>query len=190
MCCCVQLSFLPCLPSLCAHAQAHARPSLSGCLQDLAYKTPGVLGYAATWPQAAAALPQPGAQFDWEGDRPLGLAMEDLVIYEMHVRGFTQHSSSGVTAPGELYTGRACCWAAVCGHVLGCCRAACHTADALRAHRPQFACGAGQGINSAGRLCSCRFLAPSPLPAAVPQLCVQAPSRALLSGWTTCRRWV
>ncbi|KAI3435670.1 hypothetical protein D9Q98_001728 [Chlorella vulgaris] len=69
---------------------------------DLAYKTPGVLGYAATWPQAAAALPQPGAQFDWEGDRPLGLAMEDLVIYEMHVRGFTQHSSSGVTAPGTF----------------------------------------------------------------------------------------
>jgi glycogen operon protein len=26
-------------------------------------------------------------EFDWEGDRPLETPMEDLVIYEMHVRG-------------------------------------------------------------------------------------------------------
>lgn len=38
--------------------------------------------------------------FDWEGDRPLGLPFEDLVIYEMHVRGFTQDRSSGVRFPG------------------------------------------------------------------------------------------
>ena len=70
--------------------------------QDLAYGTPGVLGYARTWPQAAAGLPQPGPAFDWEGDRPLGLPMEDLVIYECHVRGFTADASSGVTAPGTF----------------------------------------------------------------------------------------
>lgn len=34
--------------------------------------------------------------FDWEGDRPLEIPMEDLVIYEMHVRGFTRHASSGI----------------------------------------------------------------------------------------------
>ena len=34
--------------------------------------------------------------FDWEGDRALEVPMEDLVIYEMHVRGFTRHPSSGV----------------------------------------------------------------------------------------------
>ena len=34
--------------------------------------------------------------FDWEGDRPLEIPLEDLVIYEMHVRGFTRHPSSGV----------------------------------------------------------------------------------------------
>jgi pullulanase/glycogen debranching enzyme len=28
--------------------------------------------------------------------------MEDLVIYEMHVRGFTQHHTSGVEAPGTF----------------------------------------------------------------------------------------
>lgn len=36
--------------------------------------------------------------FDWEGDRPLEIPLEDLVIYEMHVRGFTRHPSSGLDA--------------------------------------------------------------------------------------------
>ena len=27
--------------------------------------------------------------FDWEGDRPLELPMADLIVYEMHVRGYT-----------------------------------------------------------------------------------------------------
>ena len=35
--------------------------------------------------------------FDWEGDRPLGRSFGETVIYEMHVRGFTRHPSSGVT---------------------------------------------------------------------------------------------
>jgi glycogen operon protein len=38
--------------------------------------------------------------FDWEGDHPLRLASEDLVIYETHLRGFTRDPSSGVTNPG------------------------------------------------------------------------------------------
>ena len=36
------------------------------------------------------------ATYDWEGDRPLRAAFARTVIYEMHVRGFTQHPSSGV----------------------------------------------------------------------------------------------
>jgi glycogen operon protein len=36
--------------------------------------------------------------YDWEGDRPLEIPLEDLVIYEMHVRGFTRHPSSGIDA--------------------------------------------------------------------------------------------
>lgn len=69
---------------------------------ELEWKTPGVLGFATTWPQAACALPSPydDQEFDWEGDRPLNIPMEELVIYEMHVRGFTQDDSSGVSAPG------------------------------------------------------------------------------------------
>ena len=60
----------------------------------------GALGYAPTWPQAAAALPGSIPEFDWEGDRPLNRPMEDLVIYEAHVRGFTADTTSGVTSPG------------------------------------------------------------------------------------------
>jgi glycogen operon protein len=40
--------------------------------------------------------------FDWAGDRPLNRPMQDLVIYETHVRGFTRHDSSGVRAPGTF----------------------------------------------------------------------------------------
>jgi len=66
---------------------------------DLAWEAPGVLGFAPTWPQAAGALPSLDT-FDWEGDRPLRTPMEQLVIYEMHVRGFTRDDSSSVSAPG------------------------------------------------------------------------------------------
>lgn len=40
--------------------------------------------------------------FDWEADRPLEIPLEDLVVYEMHVRGFTRHPSSGVKHPGTF----------------------------------------------------------------------------------------
>ena len=38
--------------------------------------------------------------FDWIADRPLETPLEDLVIYEMHVRGLTRHPSSRVKHPG------------------------------------------------------------------------------------------
>jgi len=40
--------------------------------------------------------------FDWEDDRPLEIPIEDLVIYEMHVRSFTRHASAGVKHPGTF----------------------------------------------------------------------------------------
>jgi isoamylase len=40
--------------------------------------------------------------FDWESDRPLEIPAEDLVIYEMHVRGFTRHPSSNVKHSGTF----------------------------------------------------------------------------------------
>ncbi|MEZ4646035.1 MAG: glycogen debranching protein GlgX, partial [Chloroflexota bacterium] len=44
----------------------------------------------------------PYDDFDWIDDRPLGTPIENLVIYEMHVRGFTRHTSSGVKYPGTF----------------------------------------------------------------------------------------
>jgi len=35
--------------------------------------------------------------YDWEGDRPLTRPASRTIIYEMHVRGFTRHPSSGVS---------------------------------------------------------------------------------------------
>lgn len=39
-------------------------------------------------------------EFDWEGDRALQIPSNELIIYEMHVRGFTNHPSSNVNNPG------------------------------------------------------------------------------------------
>jgi isoamylase len=38
--------------------------------------------------------------FDWEGDRHLRRGLSETIIYEMHVRGFTQSPTSGVECPG------------------------------------------------------------------------------------------
>jgi isoamylase len=38
--------------------------------------------------------------FDWQGDAPLDVPLEKLVIYEVHLKGFTAHPSSRVSHPG------------------------------------------------------------------------------------------
>jgi glycogen operon protein len=38
------------------------------------------------------------ASYDWEGDVPLRRPFAESIIYELHVRGFTRHESSGVPA--------------------------------------------------------------------------------------------
>lgn len=40
--------------------------------------------------------------FHWDTSRFPNTPMEDSIIYEMHVRGFTRHPSSGVTYPGSF----------------------------------------------------------------------------------------
>lgn len=40
--------------------------------------------------------------FDWEGDSPPSIPLNNLIIYEMSVRAFTQDPSSGVTNPGTF----------------------------------------------------------------------------------------
>jgi isoamylase len=42
------------------------------------------------------------ADYDWEGDRPLNRPIEQTIIYEMHVRGFTNSPSSKVEHPGTF----------------------------------------------------------------------------------------
>jgi len=40
--------------------------------------------------------------FDWGNLKKKATPMEDLIIYEMHIRGFTRHDSSGVEFPGTF----------------------------------------------------------------------------------------
>ena len=40
--------------------------------------------------------------FDWSGNKQSDTQMQDLIIYELHVRGFTNHTSSGVKNPGTF----------------------------------------------------------------------------------------
>lgn len=42
------------------------------------------------------------SDYDWEGDRPLNRPIEDTLIYEMHVRGFTKSPSSKVKHSGTF----------------------------------------------------------------------------------------
>ena len=42
------------------------------------------------------------SNFDWGKETHPLIPMEDLIIYELHVRGFTKHSSSGVSYPGTF----------------------------------------------------------------------------------------
>ncbi|HXK08538.1 MAG TPA: glycogen debranching protein GlgX [Vicinamibacteria bacterium] len=41
-------------------------------------------------------------EFDWGHEHPLAVPLADSVIYELHVRGFTRHPSSGVRHPGTF----------------------------------------------------------------------------------------
>jgi isoamylase len=40
--------------------------------------------------------------FDWGDDKPYRFRPNKAIIYELHVRGFTQHPSSGVSRPGTF----------------------------------------------------------------------------------------
>src|SRR5260370_28570994 len=69
--------------------------------------TARAIAWRPTWCHKDVHLATPRGQliaedFDWGDDRPLQLPLEDLVIYEMHVRGFTAHPSSGVRTTGTF----------------------------------------------------------------------------------------
>lgn len=41
-------------------------------------------------------------EFDWQGDTPLGIPYSDMILYQLHVRGFTKHISSKVAHRGTF----------------------------------------------------------------------------------------
>jgi isoamylase len=57
---------------------------------------------AATRGDATAIRAQilPSDDYDWQGDTPLQRPLNESIIYELHVRGFTKHASSRVAHPG------------------------------------------------------------------------------------------
>ena len=55
------------------------------------------------WAGAMKSVVADLGRYDWEGDRPLQRPTRETLIYELHVRGFTAHPSSGV-APGKAGT--------------------------------------------------------------------------------------
>ncbi|KAA5538662.1 glycogen debranching protein GlgX [Roseiconus nitratireducens] len=74
--------------------------------RELLDPTAQAVAWRPSWGQKDTRITTPRARlisqdFDWEGDRPLGLPLEDLVIYEMHVRGFTRHPTSKTRFPGS-----------------------------------------------------------------------------------------
>ena len=48
------------------------------------------------WSTAMKGVVVDPLAYDWEGDRPLRRPAEETIIYELHLRGFTAHPSSGV----------------------------------------------------------------------------------------------
>jgi isoamylase len=40
--------------------------------------------------------------YDWEGDAPLNRPMSEMIVYELHVGGFTKSPTSGVKSPGTF----------------------------------------------------------------------------------------
>jgi glycogen operon protein len=66
----------------------------------------------AVWDREASIDGDPAAAFraeiaaaddyDWGGDEPLRRPLQDAVIYELHVAGYTRHPSAGVENPGTF----------------------------------------------------------------------------------------
>jgi isoamylase len=65
---------------------------------DLWTRTPHPSGHSP----AIRARVTPRDDYDWQGDEPISRRLSDEIVYEIHVRGFTQHASSGVARPGTF----------------------------------------------------------------------------------------
>ena len=75
------------------YAQALAIPK--GYQRQRGQARDAALGWSAAIKSVVADLDR----YDWQGDRPLNRPPRESVIYELHVKGFTAHPSSGVPSP-------------------------------------------------------------------------------------------
>ena len=69
-------------------------------VSDALWRRADVLRGADADPGAVRAQIAPPDDYDWEGDVPLKRSLEDTIVYELHVGGFTRHPSSGVESRG------------------------------------------------------------------------------------------
>ncbi len=60
----------------------------------------GLIDRTASWLRRSRVI---DPEFDWKLDQPLNKHLADSLIYELHVRGFTRHPSSGVRHPGTFH---------------------------------------------------------------------------------------
>jgi isoamylase len=68
-----------------------------GVVTPRGYDRAALTGSGNTLAIAMKSVVVDTAAYDWEGDRPLQLPSARSIIYEMHVRGFTQHPDSQVS---------------------------------------------------------------------------------------------
>ncbi len=78
------------------HAQAITGGAIWG-EPEIRRKGDRAPGDASAPPRRCCLAPQ---DFDWENDAPPRIPMEDTVIYELHVRGYTVGTSADVNHPG------------------------------------------------------------------------------------------
>ena len=91
-----------------ARAAAPLRPDASSCSTRAAHalsrRRPSGAGTCEADPQRTGrrSLFYRGRRYDWGDDAPPLTPLEDTIIYELHVRGFTCHPSRGVAHPGTF----------------------------------------------------------------------------------------
>jgi glycogen operon protein len=68
-----------------------------GVVVPMAYSRKAAQGKGDTAATAMRSVVVDSSLYDWEGDAPLRLPSSQSIIYEMHVKGFTRHPSSGVS---------------------------------------------------------------------------------------------
>ena len=59
-------------------------------------------GESGNYGKKPVCLAKQPDDFDWQGDKPPHIPLAETIIYELHVRGFTNHRSSRVTFPGSF----------------------------------------------------------------------------------------